>query len=182
MNSPDVERKSATRWSRAKASPSRLSLSPNQRAWARFKRNRLGYVSLIIFAFDARRRHVRRALQQRPAAGRTLPGRVVLPDRQQPARDALRRRLQVAHRLARPVHPPAVRARRQLRAVHAEFVRREHRQLFRQDPRAGAAQPGELARHRRGGPRRARAPDLRLSRERLVRSRADRPPACCSAS
>jgi len=28
----------------------RVSLSPNQRAWARFKRNRLGYVSLIIFA------------------------------------------------------------------------------------------------------------------------------------
>src|SRR4249920_710701 len=25
------------------------SLSPNQRAWARFKRNRLGYVSLFIF-------------------------------------------------------------------------------------------------------------------------------------
>ena len=33
----------------AKAAPSRLSLSPNQRAWARFKRNRLGYVSLIVF-------------------------------------------------------------------------------------------------------------------------------------
>ncbi len=28
----------------------RVSLSPNQRAWARFKRNRLGYVSLIVFA------------------------------------------------------------------------------------------------------------------------------------
>lgn len=27
-----------------------MSLSPNQRAWARFKRNRLGYVSLWIFA------------------------------------------------------------------------------------------------------------------------------------
>ena len=26
------------------------SLSPNQRAWARFKRNRLGYVSLLVFA------------------------------------------------------------------------------------------------------------------------------------
>ena len=25
------------------------SLSPNQRAWARFKRNRLGYVSLLLF-------------------------------------------------------------------------------------------------------------------------------------
>jgi microcin C transport system permease protein len=28
----------------------RRSLSPNQRAWARFKRNRLGYVSLLVFA------------------------------------------------------------------------------------------------------------------------------------
>jgi microcin C transport system permease protein len=30
--------------------PARVSLSPNQRAWARFKRNRLGFVSLAIFA------------------------------------------------------------------------------------------------------------------------------------
>jgi microcin C transport system permease protein len=30
--------------------PAAPSLSPNQRAWRRFKRNRLGYVSLIIFA------------------------------------------------------------------------------------------------------------------------------------
>ncbi|MEO8508902.1 MAG: ABC transporter permease, partial [Betaproteobacteria bacterium] len=32
------------------AVPRATSLSPNQRAWARFKRNRLGYVSLIVFA------------------------------------------------------------------------------------------------------------------------------------
>ena len=33
------------------AAPRRAtSLSPNQRAWARFKRNKLGYVSLLIFA------------------------------------------------------------------------------------------------------------------------------------
>jgi microcin C transport system permease protein len=31
------------------ALPARTSLSPNQRAWGRFKRNRLGYVSLWIF-------------------------------------------------------------------------------------------------------------------------------------
>lgn len=30
--------------------PDAPSLSPNQRAWRRFKRNRLGYVSLVIFA------------------------------------------------------------------------------------------------------------------------------------
>src|SRR4051794_23760270 len=30
--------------------PPRVSLSPNQRAWGRFKRNRLGYVSLVIFS------------------------------------------------------------------------------------------------------------------------------------
>jgi microcin C transport system permease protein len=28
----------------------RTSLSPNQRAWGRFRRNRLGFVSLIVFA------------------------------------------------------------------------------------------------------------------------------------
>jgi microcin C transport system permease protein len=31
------------------ATRSTLSLSPNQRAWARFRRNRLGFVSLILF-------------------------------------------------------------------------------------------------------------------------------------
>ena len=30
--------------------PSHVSLSPNQRAWARFRRNRLSFVSLVIFA------------------------------------------------------------------------------------------------------------------------------------
>src|SRR5688572_19315754 len=34
----------------APAVPTSVSLSPNQRAWLRFKRNRLGYVSLWIFA------------------------------------------------------------------------------------------------------------------------------------
>src|SRR4051794_38096282 len=31
------------------AATSTLSLSPNQRAWARFRRNRLGFISLIVF-------------------------------------------------------------------------------------------------------------------------------------
>ena len=31
------------------ALPPRVSRSPNQRAWARFKRNRLGYFSLLVF-------------------------------------------------------------------------------------------------------------------------------------
>ena len=34
----------------ATEAPRATSLSPNRRAWARFKRNRLGYVSLILFA------------------------------------------------------------------------------------------------------------------------------------
>jgi len=34
----------------AAAAPRATSLSPNRRAWARFKRNRLGYVSLLLFA------------------------------------------------------------------------------------------------------------------------------------
>src|SRR4051812_42590003 len=33
----------------APAAPSTLSRSPNQRAWARFRHNRLGFVSLIVF-------------------------------------------------------------------------------------------------------------------------------------
>lgn len=34
---------------RAAAAAGAVSLSPNQRAWARFRRNRLGYVSLLVF-------------------------------------------------------------------------------------------------------------------------------------
>jgi microcin C transport system permease protein len=34
---------------RAAAAPRSTSLSPNQRAWARFKRNRLGYGALLVF-------------------------------------------------------------------------------------------------------------------------------------
>ncbi len=34
----------------APSAPAQPSLSPNQRAWARFRRNRLGYVSLLAFA------------------------------------------------------------------------------------------------------------------------------------
>ena len=34
----------------AKAPARSTSLSPNQRAWRRFRRNRLGFVSLIVFA------------------------------------------------------------------------------------------------------------------------------------
>ena len=48
MSTPAIEIEAAARAARA---PRRTtSLSPNQRAWARFKRNRLGYVSLVVFA------------------------------------------------------------------------------------------------------------------------------------
>jgi len=47
---PVVPPPSATVPTAAVASRSTLSLSPNQRAWARFKRNRLGLFSLIIFS------------------------------------------------------------------------------------------------------------------------------------
>ena len=47
---------------RRRVAPRATSLSPNQRAWARFKRNRLGYVSLLLFAAMLVGRHVRRAV------------------------------------------------------------------------------------------------------------------------
>jgi len=49
MSAPVVDVDTDT--ARASAAPRRsTSLSPNQRAWARFKRNRLGYVSLLVFS------------------------------------------------------------------------------------------------------------------------------------
>ena len=100
--------------------PAAKSMSPNQRAWARFRRNRIGYVSLWLLRRLAGARHLRRAGQQRPAAGGALPGRAVFPAVQEPPRDHLRRRLRHAHRLAGPAHRRAVRQARQLGLLHAE--------------------------------------------------------------
>ena len=102
-----------------RAIPSR---SPNQRAWARFKRNRLGYASLWIFAVLLTIATFGRTVQQRSAPGRALPGRMVPSHPDEPARNPVRRRLPDADRLARPVHPPAVRKGRQLGAVHVQSV------------------------------------------------------------
>ncbi|HYM48826.1 MAG TPA: ABC transporter permease, partial [Burkholderiaceae bacterium] len=48
MSTPAAELAVAPVTPTPETAPVRISLSPNQRAWARFKRNRLGYVSLWI--------------------------------------------------------------------------------------------------------------------------------------
>ena len=50
MSTPAAELAVAPVTPTPETTPVRISLSPNQRAWARFKRNRLGYVSLWILA------------------------------------------------------------------------------------------------------------------------------------
>ncbi len=49
MSGPAVDLVAGSRLPAAAATPRTTSLSPNQRAWARFRRNRLGYYSLIVF-------------------------------------------------------------------------------------------------------------------------------------
>ena len=103
----------------------------------------------VVFAAHAGRGHVRRAVQQRPAARRALQGRVVLPGLRQPARDALRRRL----RHARPTgttrssasssrSPATSRCSRSTPGAPSalDYYARRRRPV--------AAQPRPLARHR----------------------------------
>ena len=63
------------------------AVSPNQRAWARFRRNRLGYLVAVDLRRDAGRQRARRSAQQRRAAGRRYDGKLYFPMLQQPAGD-----------------------------------------------------------------------------------------------
>ena len=64
------------------------SLSPNQRAWARFQRNRLGYVSLWIFAGAAGRGAPSPSCSATTGrSSRATTGEWYFPVVQQPARD-----------------------------------------------------------------------------------------------
>ena len=83
------------------------SPSPGRRAWLRFKRNRLGYWSLVAVQRAGGAQPVRRGAVQRQAAGRALRRPDVLPGAAATTRDDLRRRLRDAGRLPRPVHPRA---------------------------------------------------------------------------
>ena len=119
------------------------------------------------------RGHVRRAVQQRPAARRPLQRRVVLPGLQQPAGGPLRRRLRHGDGMGRPVHPRAVREARQFRAVHVQHLGRRRPRLLCAGGRPVPAQPRPLARHRPVGPRHDGAAALRLPRQHLLQPRAD---------
>ena len=114
----------------------RTSLSPNQRAWARFKRNRLGYVVAVRVRRDARASATFAELVlQRAAARRALRGRVVLPGR----RATSRRRASAATSRRRPTGTTRSSAQqfaqaRQLRAVHVQRVRRAARSTTSRAP------------------------------------------------
>jgi microcin C transport system permease protein len=133
------------------------SLSPNQRAWARFRRNRVGtwslwcFIVLLVVSTAAEL-----ISNDRPLLAK-YDGQLYAPlFRNQPG-DPLRRRLRDADRLGRSVHPRAVREARQLGLLHAESALGEVGQLLREEPEPGRAEPAELARHRQQRPRHGRA-------------------------
>ena len=169
--------------SRESARPARTSLSPNQRAWRRFRRNRLGFVSLIVLAVMLLIGTLRRARQQRQAARRAL-SRATGSCRW----SAIRPRRVSAATSSTPTdwHDPfiraAVREARQLRAVHAEQILRATPSTTSTrcpPPRRPAARTGSAPTRRE---RHDRAPAVRLSRQRVVRPRADADRRWCSAS
>ena len=148
-------------------------LSPNQRAWARFKRNRHRLRVAVGLHRHAGRRDARRAGQQRPPDRRAHQRPVVRADVQQPAGNGGRRRLQDADRLEGPAHRRPARQAGELGAAHLQSAFGDVDRLLHQARRPGAAERRQLARHRRLRPRHAGAAAVRLSRQHLVRDRAD---------
>ena len=140
----------ARRRSRPPRARRATSLSPNQRAWARFKRNRLGYVSLLVFAAHAGRRHVRRA--RSATTGRwSRATRASGTSRSSATR---RRRASAATSRRRPTgttrsSASSSRSPATSRCSRSTRTARSTLNYFARGGRPGAAQPRTLARHRR---------------------------------
>ena len=150
-----------------------VSLSPSQRAWQRFQRNRLGYWSLLIFCtLFVLSLGAELISNDKPLLAR-YDGQLVLPHRQQRAGDHLWRRFPDADRLPRPLHPAAVRQARQLGALSAQPLPLQHHQLLRQGAQPLGALGRQLAGHRRPRARRGGAPALRFPHLGAVRAGAD---------
>ena len=146
----DEQRAAAARRRRLRRRPAR-PMSPNQRAWARFRRNRIGLVSLWIFGVLLVLATCRRAAQQRPAAGRALRRRAVLPAVQQPARE----RPSAATSPPRPTgrtrsSPSASQRPGNWALLHAEpAIGRARINYFDAVPSPAPPSARQLARHRR---------------------------------
>ena len=102
----------------AEAMPAARPMSPNQRAWARFKRHRIGYFSLWIFlAMLVAATGAELLSNDRPIVAK-INGQWYAPMFSNPDRGGAGRRLRHAHRLEGPVHRRAAGQARQLGADH----------------------------------------------------------------
>ena len=124
--------------------------------------------SRFIYAVAVRGLH-----RQRSADRRSFRRRLVFPDIRELSRDGIWRGLPDRSRLSRPGSAKADR-RQGMDGLAADPVQLQHDQLQSAEPRTVAAVTCQLARHRRPGPRRAGALDLRLSNIRAVRTDFDR--------
>ena len=115
----------------------------------------------------------RRVHRQRQAPRLVLRRRSLLPHLLRLRRDHIRRRLRDRGRLPRSLRQAADRGKG-LDDLAADPLRQPDRGVRSSRSGAGTALGKELARHRRSGPRRGRAADLRLSHLGAVRLGADR--------
>ncbi len=106
--------------------------SPARRAWRRFRSNRLGYVSLIVFAILFGVSLLAEVLSNDKPLVARYEGQWYLPDRADAAGDHVRRRLPDADRLSRSADPRKPREAGQLRAFSAQPLSPQHDQLLRQ--------------------------------------------------
>ena len=156
--------------------PAPKPLSPNQRAWARFRRNRLGYC--VAVAASSRcwcsPRLAELVSNDRPLVAR-YDGQLYLPAVQQP-----RRRPPSAATSRRPTDwkDPFIAEQFAKPGNWAFFTLNpllaRHSATTSKRAQPGAAERAALARHRQPGPGHGGAAALRLSRQHLVRARADR--------
>ena len=117
MLSPTARRVTARR-----AVGARTSLSPNQRAWPRFKRNRLGFVSLFVFAVMLLFGTLAELFSNdRPLLAR-YEGHWFFPIVSNPPETRFGGDFSTPTDWHDPFIQPAVREARQLRAVHAQQV------------------------------------------------------------
>ena len=125
----------------ARTEPARafVSPSPARRVWQRFRQQRLGYWSLIIFvvAFAASLAGPLWS-NDKPLVVR-YDGQSVFPDVQDLRGDHLRRRFPDARRLSRSVYQASFRRAWQFRRVSAESVLLRHAELLLEGAESGAA-------------------------------------------
>ena len=147
-------------------------LSPNQRAWARFRRNRIGHVSLWIFlAMLVTATFAEIVSNDRPFVAR-IGGQWHAPMFANPSERAIGGDFDTGTDWKDPFVAERAGAAGQLGAVHGQHALRHLDGLLLARSLAVAADGKQLDRHGPAWPRHGRPAALRLSRQHLVRARA----------